>query len=471
MVCCGIFCLTIVLLGNSLAGEKFKPNFQRWYEEKEFFDDPRPVLKNYALKEIIPAQDYSQMVYDIVEMRRKWEQAIGFKSPDIVGKIAPEIVPGRYSFLDKDKHPGLQELMLPLHYQRFKPGAPPFACNFVEIEVVPTRQIYPPLPVIEATLKNMGKTKQDGQGYMLDSTYLNGYPFPRPAGPFKAQQVVYNFQERYACGDHGIYALQRGKSWDKSLKEIYECSSEFWGLRLFGRVQPPVGWYDERARKNGEFKIINSKSISPRDQFGNVIWTLTRRGVNDPNQVMVWIAQVRRLRKLSGTDVQDASPGISLILDDIDGFSQKLSPTIYPYQYRIIAEREYLIPHYTSDGTQYLARDNLELKNVRMERRPLYVVEMTQQDPSYVYGRRVLYIDKETFALIMIENYDQKGRLWRTFEQTYSFYPEMGFVNMYSVIMQDHQNPQTSYMEYMNGPATWITREDVSIASLKKTGK
>jgi len=257
-VYCGILCLTILLFGNSFAGKKFKPSFQRWYEEKVFFDDPRPLLKNYSLQEIIPPQDYAKMVFNAADMSNNWEQTIGFKTPDIVGKIAPEIVPGRYSFRDKEKYPGLEELMLPLHCQRFNPGGPPFACNFAEIEVVPTRQIYPPLPAIEATLKNMGKTKQDGQGYMIDSSYLNGYPFLRPSGPFKAQQVVYNFQERYVCGDHGIYALQRGKTWDKHFKEIYDFSSEFWGLRLSAGFILP-----QDCTMSGPAKMMNSKSSIP----------------------------------------------------------------------------------------------------------------------------------------------------------------------------------------------------------------
>ena len=35
--------------------------------------------------------------------------------------------------------------------------------------------------------------------------------------------------------------------------------------------------------------------------------------------------------------------------------------------------------------------------NFEWERRPIYVVELTELDKSYVYSKRVLYIDKETF--------------------------------------------------------------------------
>ena len=472
---CPAFCLVVLLMllvyGHALGGEKYRPKFERWNEEKKFFDDPRPVLRNYPLHEIIPPEDYAGMTFDMEEMSKKWQEAVGFKSPDITGAIAPDLIPGRYGFQDKEKYPGLKELMLPLHYRRFNPGSAPFACNFQEIEVVPTRQVYHSLPVSEATLQNMGKTGQDSRGYLIEETYRNGFPFPRPSGPFKAQQVVYNFRERYMGLDHGVYVLQRGKSWDRSLREIYDFAMEWWGIRLSGRVVPPLGWYDERARKRGELRLVNIKYISPRDQFGNVFWLLSRRGTEDPNQVMIWLAQIRRLRKLSGTDTQDTFPGVSLTFDDSDGFSQKLSPTIYPYEYRIVAEREFLVPHYTMDGAEYLSRNGLELKNVRMERRPLYVVEMIQKDPRYVYGKRVLYIDRETFFLIMIENYDQKGRLWRTYEENYSFYPELGLANMYSAIVHDYQDPQSTYLEVFNVPPAWLSREDTSIGCLAREGK
>ena len=38
----------------------------------------------------------------------------------------------------------------------------------------------------------MGKTKQDENGYIIPATFEGGYPFPRPSGPHKAMQIIYN---------------------------------------------------------------------------------------------------------------------------------------------------------------------------------------------------------------------------------------------------------------------------------------
>ena len=56
----------------------------------------------------------------------------------------------------------------------------------------------------------------------------------------------------------------------------------------------------------------------------------------------------------------------------------------------------------------------IEWRNIEFERRPVYVVQLTQQDPNYVYSKRIMYIDKETFYLFYVENYDQKKRLYRS---------------------------------------------------------
>ena len=51
---------------------------------------------------------------------------------------------------------------------------------------------------------------------------------------------------------------------------------------------------------------------------------------------------------------------------------------------------------------------------------------MTQLDPNYVYGKRIYYVDKETFQFAWGAFYDQKGRLYRTYNVSQNFLPESG---------------------------------------------
>jgi hypothetical protein len=147
---------------------------------------------------------------------------------------------------------------------------------------------------------------------------------------------------------------------------------------------------------------------------------------------------------------------------------QKLSPSRYPYKFEIVEEREFLVPAPTLDGAEYISKSG-EFRNVKMERRPLYVVKLTQLDPNYVYKYRIFYIDKETFNYYHIENYDRKDRLYRTWDGNYSFFPEMGATTWSGsfILMRDHIDSHSSVEQPYMLPAQW-TRSDVSIEGFMK---
>ncbi|MBW2217561.1 MAG: DUF1329 domain-containing protein, partial [Deltaproteobacteria bacterium] len=171
-------------------------------------------------------------------------------------------------------------------------------------------------------------------------------------------------------------------------------------------------------------------------------------------------------------DSQDPIMGQDIIYDDNDSFIQKLSPTRYPYKYEIIAEREYLCPALTLDGADYFSSEGYECRNMRFELRPMYVVKMTQLDPNYVYGVRMFYIDKETFLMNHMSNYDQKGRLYRTFDVNWSFFPEMGAVTYAGglYLLRDHIDLHSSVQQFYMLPA-YYTRKDLSLQGVIRKAK
>jgi ssDNA-specific exonuclease RecJ len=81
-----------------------------------------------------------------------------------------------------------------------------------------------------------------------------------------------------------------------------------------------------------------------------------------------------------------------------------------------------------------------------MERRPVYVLQLTQLDPNYVYSKRIFYIDKEFFLIHEGAYYDKKGRLYRTIYARPQFeLPELGQFgwNLYYTV-HDHIDYHTS---------------------------
>jgi len=467
--------LTLLLVGFGSvtilnAQETWKLDAVKLQEAKKLFDDPRHYVTEYHPSDIIPPKSYSKLTYDVPTMKNKMEELVGFKAPDKVGKIAPEIKPGKYSYKDKDKYPGIKKLMIPLEYRRWNPGAPPLGFNFPEFEIVPTKQVAFSLPLIEAGLKNEGKTKLDENGYILVETQEPGLPFPKPSGKFKAQQIIYNLQNSNAVGD-SYHGYARGRTWDRKFKNISRFMQEISYLKLSDRVTPPIGYFDERAKKRRE-KIANKvKFLAPRDSYGDVFFDVFRESADDLNYNYIWLQSMRKFRKLSGGDSQDTSPGSTTIREDGRDFWQKLSPTRFPYEFKLIDEREFLVPTYSTDGAEYLKREGLEWHNVRLERRPCYVIEVKQLDSSFVYGKRLIYIDQETFQCAAIFNFDQKGRLWRGYSPVYIYLEEIGLIGPYYTANWDYIDEQSEFGMTYGIPVPWLGRKEMSIGGIKKAAK
>jgi hypothetical protein len=471
IICLSVACLALVMIVPAVwAADEYKVTFDQWSKAKAFYDDPRPTTKELGLEKIIPPADLAKLTFDIEAMKSAWSEAVGFKAPDKVGKIAPELKPGKYSYQDKEKYPAFKELLIPLFYERFNPGAPPISGNIPDMEILPTTQYYYSLPLAQATIKNSPSVKQDAQGYMDYSSYEAGFPFPKPYGPNKAIQVMYNWEKRTFSENYWL--IQRTRGYDKNLKTDFEGANEDWWIKLRGRcITPPFGWYDKRAQDRGETRAFNFHQLAPRDSYGNVVNNTSFEGLNDYDQFLLYIAMLRRVRKLSGTDTQDIAVGQDVIYEDYEGFSQKLSPTRFPYKYEVVAEREYLFPTFSEDQSEWVSSKGFEMRGIRFERRPVYVIQMTQLDKNFIYGKRMVYMDAETFLFHCIQNFDQKDRLYRVVWPHWGFYPNLGaycalyfsgadFLDMHSMIC-------TQYLQ----PAPWVKREHTSMQYIIKKGK
>ncbi|MBI5014816.1 MAG: DUF1329 domain-containing protein [Deltaproteobacteria bacterium] len=468
------------LLGRALTcaaeapdPKTYIPTITEVEKHKARFDDPRPYLTTFGPKQVLPKSLYAELSYDVDAMKSAWADLVGFKAPDKVGKVAPEVQPGKYTYKDLEKHPGLKKLMWPDLYNRIRPGGPPHAGNIPEFEIIPTRQYYYALPISEAMKKNLGKTKLDAKGYLIPETWVAGLPFPKPSGTFKAQEIMANVEKRPLAWEQSFYIISRLMGYTKSLSSDFDSVYEVSHARLAGRtLMEPYGWFDKRAKEREEYKTFLFGFLSPRDVAGTYQQALYYLDPSSADQLMLYIPSMRRVRKLSATDTQDPVMGQDQIYDDNEGWMQKLSPTRYPYKYEVLEEREYLVPAPTIDGAEYISSKGAEFRNVRMERRPIYVVKLTELDSNYVYGHRIFYIDAETFNFYHIENYNQKGKLYRTWDGNYGWFPDMGIFAWAGMLnlMRDHIDLHSGAQQPYQVPAFW-GRADLSVQSMSSKGK
>ena len=184
---------------------------------------------------------------------------------------------------------------------------------------------------------------------------------------------------------------------------------------------------------------------------------------------LAYVNFLRRVRKLSGTDSQDQAAGQDLAFDDADGLQQMIRPDRYPYEIRVIDEREFLVPAYTFDVSDYLdSKEKFKWKGLKFERRPMWVVEMKQLDPNYLYSKRVIYFDKETLLPHLWEYYDQKGRYYRTFEELWGIVAPMGYYNAVHVNNCDWIDTHCTWTFSPAYPALWLSRKEMSLRSMMR---
>ena len=125
-LCLAVFAAPMITLAGDIPHPStYVPSRAEVEKHKAPFDDPRPYLTTFGPKQVLPPSLYEKLTYDIDAMKEMWAELVGFRAPDVVGKIAPEIKPGKYTSKDLNKYPGLKKLMWPDLYDRIKPGGPP----------------------------------------------------------------------------------------------------------------------------------------------------------------------------------------------------------------------------------------------------------------------------------------------------------------------------------------------------------
>ncbi len=455
------------------APETYMPHPSEVPNIKKGVDDPKDLTVTYALKDVVPPEIMAKLTFDQEKMKEESVKLLGLTAPELVGKIAPEIKPGKYTYKDVGQNPGFKDLFPPECVMHIKEPSLPFVCAIPEFEIIPTIQHHTCLPLIELTQRNLGKAKLDKDGYIVPGSWQGGIPFPRPSGKFKAQQVYYNFEKRSDAFNKNFFLSLESNGYDKNLRlDNYStaivCNTRFMGRFLF----PPYGWFDKRAERNGEFYAFAYTNFEPRAKRGLGVLNYHYDDPNKMDALMVYVPSLRRIRKMSATDTQD--PQGDLTYDDSDMLAQKITPKKYPYKFDIIAEREYLLPSTYGHCPVWVDSKNYHaIRGVEFQRRPCYVLQMTQLDRNYIYGKRVFYVDKETSIALLAAYYDQKGRLYRTqFYVGYLFLPELGQGLVYGGIVTQHDyiDLHSTHQVLFNLPAAF-TRKNFTMQYLIKMGK
>jgi len=140
--------------------------------------------------------------------------------------------------------------------------------------------------------------------------------------------------------------------------------------------------------------------------------------VKHPRKAWVYVPGTRRVRRAPtvGYDTPDG-PGGLVTVDDSLGFNGAMDR----YDWKLIGKKEMLVPYHSykfdSSSIDYdmlLLPGHANPKYMRYEKHRVWVVEANlKAGKRHVYGKRRFYIDEDSWQIVLLESYDDRGGLWK----------------------------------------------------------
>ncbi len=185
-----------------------------------------------------------------------------------------------------------------------------------------------------------------------------------------------------ACGMYRAQSQDNVPEWEKSGIVCKEYTEVF---------TPPVLGHTAGVNPVGQLWLALRYRYS-RDRRPMGQWSLT--------------PQSRKV-KTAGYDPERSALG-TMIFEDVVG-SQ-----ISTHHWRLVAHKAALVPGFTRDYEVLFGGKGGGYPLGPWELRYVYLLETTPRSPHHPYGRKLLYVDQQTWAPLYVAIFDPEGHHWRT---------------------------------------------------------
>jgi hypothetical protein len=277
------------------------------------------------------------------------------------------------------------------------------------MDVYPTRRScgYPEY-VYERTRVNAREAQLGDDGWTLKKGIGAGVLFPLPKN---GAEAVWNHKMRY-----------QGEGRREFYASIFSNKSgDFTPL-----VQDQWSWQPFNSNKNKgvedangvELKIFN-EVMSPAQRVGEII--LVHYFLNRVSDAWLYFPGQRRVRRAPTFAYDNPVPGYEN-LETVDQYPMYAGP-MDRYDWKLVGKQELYVPYnswkwvakdkYTNIyGPEFVNRDK-----VRYELHRVWKVEATvKEGMRHLFPRRVFYLDEDTWSIVVADNFDAQGKVWRVQE-------------------------------------------------------
>ena len=308
---------------------------------------------------------------------------------------------------------------------------------------------------MEATKKYAGTARVAANNDLLNWTA--GVPFPEPKNAQEVAWDLYPLIARSGAHDellfYSKFILFKGSKYEK------QFTWDLFDRKYRGRTDiAPLGDLPDFKDRGIAFKE-SIVIFEPNEVKGFIQLRVRYWEMGKADECYAYIPAIRRVRRLTGSDLTDPLLGCDVIPDDFEVWRQKLDSKM---KVRVLEYRDFLVPR-TYVGLEnkpaYDIKKHASCFQVDWEIRPQWVLEIMNNDPEYAYSKRVIYIDAVpvdqggSYRPYWGEAYDQKGRVWRANGYAAPAANKEGFVNLFNWVFM---NPQSDHYTLLDGYPAYV---------------
>lgn len=282
-----------------------------------------------------------------------------------------------------------------------------------KMEVYPSRRTCGnPDFVVDNTKKNATSAKLGPDGWSLKEATVPGVPFPIPKS---GTEVMWNAKMKYAGVGFEFPTLYTALSPRQGASEWIDATSTQtyffpWGKKGSTQLSslPPVEYFTFFSYKSPTALAGQSLAIT--------------NFIDKTNEVFYYFPGQRRVRRMP-TYAYDA-PQIGFENQYTMDEPRMFNGTIERFDWKLVGKKE-LIVGYNAFGMydpkanfhDVAKSEGLSSANRRYETHRVWVVEATvKPGVRHVAPKRTFYIDEDSWAIVVAEDYDAQGKLWKVRE-------------------------------------------------------
>ncbi|MGQ0622949.1 MAG: DUF1329 domain-containing protein, partial [Panacagrimonas sp.] len=277
-----------------------------------------------------------------------------------------------------------------------------------QIPVYATRRgVAYPQAIYDATQANIGRARLAGSDALKEARL--GFPFPKPES---GVEVMWNHRVRY-----------RGNTVEAQSQQVVVGADGKAGLpvRLNERVYFRYGNTADPADLSSSNILLYYFMRFTGTALNSFIALVyeTADSVKDGRDIWVSPKGLPKLLRIPPVGYDNPFPGTEgmYFIDMIDMYNGAFDR----YVWKLVGKRELILPYngYRISSGQFRYAQLLTPKHfnpaaTRYEAHRVWVVEASERGGSrHSFGQRVFYVDEDSWNVVLVENYDREGRLWR----------------------------------------------------------